>query len=206
MNLLAYDGSFNGLLSVTYYCLKNSIKPDYVFKFDNLPKASITKINTANYFNALKFLISKIGKRDLQNIYYAYLSEIENVESLIISYVFYKITNTTKKEIILTFHQIVQNVLHEVFYLSKEITFSKINDILFAKINPHNNILILLSNYFSEKLPKDTWLIYDSKRYSMFFYNNGKKLIFRNVKFNLDSNNDLIENLWKTIIQCKKIS
>jgi len=84
LKLLAYDGSFSGFISLIYFCITKGIKPDYIFKFNNLPGLPVIKIKNLNIPLITKYLTSKLGRDELQNIYYAYLSEIENIESFII--------------------------------------------------------------------------------------------------------------------------
>ncbi|MCD6104462.1 MAG: DUF4130 domain-containing protein [Thermosipho sp. (in: Bacteria)] len=206
MKLLAYDGSFSGFISLIYFCITKGIKPDYIFKFNNLPGLSVTKIKNLNIPLITKYLTSKLGKDELQNIYYAYLSEIENIESFIISYIFYRINNGYNSKINMMFQKIVKNVLYEISDLSTNLIFSKVNNILFAKIKPYNNVIFPLSNYFSRKLPRETWIIYDVMRSSAILHLNRKNLMLNNVNFKIETKSDFVTHLWENIIRGKKIS
>lgn len=206
MKLLAYDGSFSGFISLIYFCITKGIKPDYIFKFNNLPGLPVIKIKNLNIPLITKYLTSKLGKDELQNIYYAYLSEIENIESFIISYIFYRINNGYNSKINMMFQKIVKNVLYEISDLSTNLIFSKVNNILFAKIKPYNNVIFPLSNYFSRKLPRETWIIYDVMRSSAILHLNRKNLMLNNVNFKIETKSDFVTHLWENIIRGKKIS
>jgi len=206
LKLLAYDGSFSGFISLIYFCITKGIKPDYIFKFNNLPGLPVTKIKNLNIPLITKYLTSKLGKDELQNIYYAYLSEIENIESFIISYIFYRINNGYNSKINMMFQKIVKNVLYEISDLSTNLIFSKVNNILFAKIKPYNNVIFPLSNYFSRKLPRETWIIYDVMRSSAILHLNRKNLMLNNVNFKIETKSDFVTHLWENIIRGKKIS
>jgi len=206
LKLLAYDGSFSGFISLIYFCITKGIKPDYIFKFNNLPGLPVIKIKNLNIPLITKYLTSKLGKDELQNIYYAYLSEIENIESFIISYIFYRINNGYNSKINMMFQKIVKNVLYEISDLSTNLIFSKVNNILFAKIKPYNNVIFPLSNYFSRKLPRETWIIYDVMRSSAILHLNRKNLMLNNVNFKIETKSDFVTHLWENIIRGKKIS
>jgi len=206
LKLLAYDGSFSGFISLIYFCITKGIKPDYIFKFNNLPGLPVIKIKNLNIPLITKYLTSKLGKDELQNIYYAYLSEIENIESFIISYIFYRINNGYNSKINMMFQKIVKNVLYEISDLSTNLIFSKVNNIFFAKIKPYNNVIFPLSNYFSRKLPRETWIIYDVMRSSAILHLNRKNLMLNNVNFKIETKSDFVTHLWENIIRGKKIS
>jgi len=171
-----------------------------------LPGLPVIKIKNLNIPLITKYLTSKLGKDELQNIYYAYLSEIENIESFIISYIFYRINNGYNSKINMMFQKIVKNVLYEISDLSTNLIFSKVNNIFFAKIKPYNNVIFPLSNYFSRKLPRETWIIYDVMRSSAILHLNRKNLMLNNVNFKIETKSDSVTHLWENIIRGKKIS
>lgn len=206
LKVLAYDGSFNGFISLVYFCIKKAIKPDYIINFNNFPEISVPKIKNSNILFKTKFLMSKLGKDEFKNIYYAYLSEIENIESFIISYIFRKINNDYKTEIDVIFQDIIKNVLYENSYFSNNINFSNVNNILFAEIKPYSNIILPVSWNFSNKLSNETWMIYDVLRSSAVLHLNRKNLVFNNVELEIEQKKDFISNLWENIILSKRIS
>jgi len=104
------------------------------------------------------------------------------------------------------FQKIVKNVLYEISDLSTNLIFSKVNNIFFAKIKPYNNVIFPLSNYFSRKLPRETWIIYDVMRSSAILHLNRKNLMLNNVNFKIETKSDFVTHLWENIIRGKKIS
>ena len=73
---------------------------------------------------------------------------------------------------------------------------------LYAEIEPENNILEILSMHFKNRLKNEFWIIKDKKREIISIYNKKKIFIYKCSQFDIldvnDSDNEeQIEKLWK---------
>lgn len=66
---------------------------------------------------------------------------------------------------------IQQNVGREIHCEYEFLRFQELeNGVLFAKINPKNNILMYLGEHFSNRLPLEHFIIYDTNRHTALFH------------------------------------
>ena len=77
------------------------------------------------------------------------------------------------------------------------------NNILYAEIAPENNVLILLSKHFKERLKNEYWIIKDTKREILSIYDKNNFYLVNTSDFNikelvLSDEEETFENLWKT--------
>jgi len=219
MTILIYDGSFEGLFTAIYECYINKI-PFYKI----VPKNKIQQ----NFFEEYKFIetdlikaeklqkkiISNISQKALHKIYYVFISEIDNKEELICS--FLKLGFEFKKEthqylsnkIVLTVNRISQKVLKEKHLLLGLIRFRELkNNIFYAPIEPKYNILILLTPHFVKRMPLQNWIIHDTKRKIAAIYNQkGLLLIELDTAISTFSDQEeKFQSLWKEYFENIKI-
>lgn len=210
-NIYVYDYSFGELISLIFYLLKNNIKPFNIKDISYNP----------NLFEECIFLSIKPNKQDFNNlieqfgtyafkcIYYVYLSSTENKELII----YYFILNAIKYRKKITFMRnlkcvyqtlkIAQYVIHESHKMKGFTRFKEINNnILYAEIEPVNNILELLSNHFQKRLKNEYWIIKDAKRKMLSIYDKKKFYIVLEENFQLEkiivsNEEEKIEDMWK---------
>mgnify|MGYP004515511029 FL=1 len=207
-NIYIYNDTFNSLLSLIYELSINKIKP-YNIKntsynkslFDNLIYLNIDYddiyikfINKSNIlFNYLYilYLSNDINKEII--MYYFYINYLKYGDK-----VFYlrnlKCVNET-----LRINKYVRGECHKFkgFTRFKELH----NGVLYATINPTNNILDLLSNHFKTRLKNEYWIIKDVSRHILSIYNKKDYIIIdeSNLKVDLrvSSNEEMYQDLWK---------
>lgn len=64
-----------------------------------------------------------------------------------------------------------RGVEHEIHCEYEFLRFRELeNGVLFAKISPKNNVLMFLGNHFSDRLPLENFLIYDTNRHTALFH------------------------------------
>lgn len=199
-----YDGTFANLLSLIKYLIDNNIKPDNIYSkdyqsislFDELIDL---KINT-------KYI--HLDKEILSIIYKVFLSVEVNKELII----YYFILNSFKyKDIILRRNlKCVVRALNISKYVSREThkfkgftRFMDFNNFLYAKINPTNNVLPLLLNYFSNRLKNEYFIIEDVNRDILGIYNKKRYYLVdgNNYRVNIKKESDYITNLWQVFFK-----
>ncbi|WP_408962306.1 TIGR03915 family putative DNA repair protein [Polaribacter sp. WD7] len=191
---LVYDGSFEGFLSCVFY----------VFEY-KLQQVTIQNqlTNQNRLFSENESIITDLEKSDRvwqglkrkastitsTKIYYAFLSEKENIENILLSYIQYIFNHQQKVDTdytnpsVLKTSQVAKNVSREKHRMEAFIRFKLTKDtIYFANIEPDFNVLPLISKHFKNRYADQKWVIYDIKRnYGMYY--NLQTLEFINMEF-----------------------
>lgn len=102
-------------------------------------------------------------------------------------------------------------VWHEIHRFYGFVRFYEMgNGILVSKINPENDILVMLADHFTNRFPNENWMIYDEKRKKALVHPAGQKcFVHWNISMpqrwgtEIDTGSEY-ENLWK--IFCKSIA
>ncbi len=207
-NIYIYNDTFNSLLSLIYELSINKIKP-YNIKntsynkslFDNLIYLNIDYddiyikfINKSNIlFNYLYilYLSNDINKEII--MYYFYINYLKYGNKVFYLRNFKCVSET------LRINKYVRGECHKFkgFTRFKELH----NGVLYANINPTNNILDLLSNHFKTRLKNEYWIIKDVSRHILSIYNKKDYIIIdeSNLKVDLrvSSNEEMYQDLWK---------
>lgn len=203
-----YNNNFNDLINLIDYLIKNKIIPSNIKNINYnkglFDKVIYIKTNSSDLINK----IIKISPYIFKIIYYVYLSNDENKELII----YYFILNTFKyknKIIYMRNLKCVSESLRIERYVSREnhkfkgfTRFKELNNnVLYAKINPTNNIIILLVNHFKNRLKNECFIIHDEKRNIYAFYDknkyyivDSKELKLLNIEYSENEKN--IENMW----------
>ena len=210
-----YNGNFITLLNLIRELIKHKIIPlnikDNSYNANLFDKLVTLKINEDE--EIIKNIIDNLGINIFNTIYKLYLSNHNNKELLIYYFTIYSIKyhnniyymrNIPVINECLKVGKYVQNENHKIkgFLRFKELK----NNILYAEINPENNILPLLVKHFKERLKNEYWLIKDVKRNIIAIYDK-KDIILKNcedikIELNEYSNNEMkFEELWKEFYQ-----
>ncbi|NUV00194.1 hypothetical protein XO12_08875 [Marinitoga sp. 1154] len=221
MKILIYDGTFQGLLTLIFYCYNKRFIPDLVFK-----KSNPTIFNIIDYIESDfeksrivgEFIIKKLDKQILKNIYLAYLSEIENIESSIIKYFNLSLKMQRNAEIHIEKNYVlsVKNAIYKVIKEKQRflglLRFRELfNGILYAPFEPDHNIITLLASHFSDRLKNKIWIIHDLKHGLAIIYDKKLELVkILNYNMNLEksisSSEKEFQSLWKTYFKNVAIS
>ncbi|WP_461810293.1 TIGR03915 family putative DNA repair protein [Faecalimonas sp.] len=123
-----------------------------------------------------------------------------------------KISNHLGNKDVYKVFELSRRVSNEVHFFKEILRFRELsNGILFAEIEPENQILICIADHFSNHLPLENWMIYDSIHSTTIVHQKSK-----NCFWVIDETPDCIktkiysekekqmENLWKET--CKSIS
>lgn len=122
-----------------------------------------------------------------------------------------KILDDMKDPYIVLASKLYTKVRREVHRFYGFLRFRQIGDgILYSRIAPGNDILLLLADHFENRFPNENWVIYDENRNKALFHASGKKSFIRiGVEEVFDTDNGIIkkeeyEQLWR--IFCGNIS
>ncbi len=210
-NIYIYDGDFISLLNTIIYLIKKNRKPDNIKSFEYTPTLLDNTINLSIPRN--EKIIEKIrrqfGKYVLRILYCIFLSEEENKELIL----FYLFKNTLKYQNQVLYYRnlrcvsegmrIANYVIHESHKMKGFLRFKELeNHILYAEMEPTNNVLFLVSSHFQKRLKNEYWMIKDTKRRIISIYDKKnfyivaeEELKSRITKESKDEKK--IEELWK---------
>lgn len=212
-----YDGTFEGFLTVVYSVFKRKILPKKIITnqeyhynlFDKEEYIHTDFILSDKVFAGIK----NISEHAMYNIFYAFLCDKNNKELIILDYIINlfrfkeKLIYMRNINSVLDVENMVKKVKREAHKFKGFVRFSKMeNDIYYAKIEPDNDILEIVSRHFKKRLQNDLWIIEDAKRKVVSFYNKKDFVIvnkFSDIYERLIKTNKEIEyeQLWKCFFE-----
>ena len=211
-NIFIYDGTLINLLNLIKHLSKFDIKNINIknknYNFNLFDKKIELTIDDNE--NIIETIIKEIGINAFNAIYYVFLSTEENKENII--YFFYlnakyyknTIFNRRNLKCVSETLKIIQYVKRENHKFKGFTRFKELNGkILYAEINPTNNILFLLSKHFKNRLKNEYWIIKDINRNIYSIYNkhifqiiDGKNFTLKDII--LSKHEEDTQNMWKT--------
>ena len=204
-----YKKDFISLLNLINYLFKNNIKPtnikDEFYSPNLLEKTYYPTIELDN--DLVNRIINKIGEYSFSIICHVYLSSNENKEMLIYEFLLnslkYKDKICFRRDIISVSEclKISRYVTHEAHKFKGFVRFKELrNGVLYSTIEPENDILLMLSNHFKNRLRNEFWIIKDNKRNIISIYNKKDFYIISSNDFDikLDLKDDYYEEMWKS--------
>ena len=180
---LIYDGAFDGFLTCVFEVfnlklpqvkiIRKSCFQESLFS-SNLEITSDSQ-KADRVWTALKKKLSEKGK---SRLYYAFLSEIPQIENHLLEYIQYAFkskspidSDFTNKDV-LKVSQIAKSVGREKHRMEAFVRFRLSKDQLyFATIEPDFNVLPLMTKHFKSRYADQKWIIYDLSRNYGIFYN-----------------------------------
>lgn len=220
MQTVLYNGSFDNFLcavfDVYYYKYKDvDICPTDRFKGNifHLPHEALN--DPTHKERVWKGLQKKLSREALEQIYYAFFSELPGIENTLLHYIQYALETNKYMEkdfsnfSVLAITQTARKVWREKHRMEAFVRFQKTADGLFyAIIEPDYNVLPLLAKHFQERYSDQRWLIYDGKRFYGLYYDLQQveevKICFneeiangKNVRPAYDQGEVLYQQLWQ---------
>lgn len=204
MNIVVYDGSFEGLFTAVFEVYEYKIDQPSITKatavtgslFSNVHTV-ITNTDKAN--RVTKKLKSAISTNTIRQLYDVYLSEINGIENVLLRYIQYAlksnfiIENDYANPDVLMIQQTSRKVRREKHRMEAFVRFQLTKDELYYSIiQPDYNVLPLISKHFEQRYADQRWLIYDSLRKYGLYYD-GATVEEVQMNFEADLNNK--ENL-----------
>lgn len=201
-----YKESFNDLLNLINYILKNRLKPENI-KNELYMKSLLDEV----YYPIIEEdmglserIINKIGIESFSIIYYVFLSNDNDKELLIYNYLFNSLKYREKIRFMRNIDsvnkclKISKYVKSEAHKFKGFVRFSELdNGILYSEIGPENNILLILSNHFKKRLNNEHWIIKDNKRNLISIYDKKEFYIFDSDVSIKPKKGDYFEDMWK---------
>lgn len=177
-----YDGSFEGLLTALFYAYpikeQTAIYKSEFYETTLLSNYKNINTETDKAERVYVGIESKLSHATLKNIYLLYLSEIENVETLILDYIRLcfkygdSINLAKNNDIIRKVDLLCRKVTLEVHRFYGFVRFKEIALLTFyAQIEPDHNILPLLGKHFKSRFSDQRFIIHDLKRNFCLVYN-----------------------------------
>lgn len=177
-----YDGSFDGLLTAVFYAYTEK-EPVRLFKEADykpylLSEPIIVKTEMDKSDRVYQGIFSRLSHTTLTNIYYLYLSEIPDSETLAFEYIklCFKYTDTINlaknNDMIRMVDKYAKRVLMESHRLKGFVRFKEITPLVFyAQIEPDHDILPLILGHFEKRFSDQHFIIHDLKREYAIVYN-----------------------------------
>ncbi len=207
-----YDGTIDGLLTIVYDCMKKKQVPRFVYiEKDYIPnlidqvlfiQSDVIKAN--KMIDAIRY---KVSEMTLYYVYVVFLSGKIEKSNFIVRYLIYafkygKNINYMKSlDCIIDLHHYHRQVKGEAHLLSGFLRFKELsNHVLYAKIEPDNDVLHLLADHFEERLKNEIWMIHDAKRSKIALYNRKEYVIVDADNLDLsafETTEDEYMKLWK---------
>ena len=176
-----YDGSFDGLLTVIwhhYYTDRAAgiFLPDRYQSSLLCGSMEVTTdpVKADKVYNAIR---DKISRRDLRDVYRAWLSCDPEKEMKILRYVVlgfrqgHRTSSLHGDPVVSDFQSILQKISHESERMLQFVRFSVVQlpgapatEILYARIEPDNDVIELAAKHFSERFRNDRVIIHDVGR------------------------------------------
>ncbi len=215
-----YEGDFLSLINLVFYLISNNIKPGSIKNESYFPNLfeDVIKFDYKDDFNNIDKIIKYFGKSVFRIIYYVFLSSDENKELII----YYFCLNTFKFKKSIVYRRdlkCVSEALRLTQYVSREthkykgfLRFRELeNKVLYAEIEPVNDILFLISNHFAKRLKNEYWIIKDVKRNILSIYDKNNFVIVFDDEFVISTNNvsddeEMFVDLWKVFYKSVGIS
>ncbi|MEP6728545.1 MAG: TIGR03915 family putative DNA repair protein [Bacteroidota bacterium] len=199
MDIVVYDGSFEGLLTAIFEIYEYKMHDVKIYKEDEASPALFGKIHIATteklkserVYNKLKERLTPVA---LSRFYKTYLSELPFIENCLLRYVQYILAsklpaeNNYSQPDILMLHQTSRKVDREKHRMEAFVRFQLTKDELYYSIiQPDYNVLPLISKHFKERYADQRWLIYDARRKYGLYYDL-KNVSGVEINFDIDKN------------------
>ena len=178
-----YDGTFEGLLTCIYEAYYRHETPTHILCGDELQEYLLDRCVNINPDNkkadkVLNSIRMKISYDALDNVYHAYLSEIDDIGVWIYRYlklgwkVGASVDSYLWEDAVIKVHEVCKKVHFEAARMLGLIRFRELQGgIYYAPIGPDHNIISLVAPHFAKRLGDQSWMIHDVKRGIAALYN-----------------------------------
>jgi probable DNA metabolism protein len=180
---LRYDGTFEGFLSAVFHIYEYKLGEVEIVKkefasstFFDSEEDVFTDIEKAK--RVWKGISKKISKDGKTKLYKAFLSEMPQIENIMLAYIRRALSSEKNIETdftdqnILFIDKIAKKVSREKHRMDAFVRFRLTKDgIYFATIEPDFNVLPLNAEHFKKRYADQKWLIFDLKRRYGIYYN-----------------------------------
>lgn len=220
MNIVLYDGSFEGLLTAVFEIYEFKIAAPEIYKNDSASgslfgNTRTVQTNLEKSGRVQKKLADKLSQQGFIQFYKTFLSELKGIENVMLRYIQYVLSSKLAVENdfgnadVLTIRQTSKKVDREKHRMEAFVRFQLTKDQLYYSIiQPDYNVLPLISNHFEKRYADQRWLIYDAlRKYGLYYDGNKIEMVEMNfsidtantqqVKALYDDSEELYQKLWQ---------
>jgi probable DNA metabolism protein len=229
MTMVVYDGSFTGFLTAVFEVYEYKLIQPSISRCEAPPGSLFGIIHTVvtnegKSRRVYKKLQNRFTPNALKKLYDAYLSELKDIENVLLRYIKYAlktkgaVENNYAHPDVLFVQQVSRKVHREKHRMEAFVRFQLTKDELYYSIiQPDYNVLPLISRHFKERYADQRWLIYDGlRKYGLYYDGNLVEEV--QMAFTTDLNNTherdvlydekelLYQQLWKQYFSSVNIS
>jgi len=186
MTVVLYDGTFAGLFTAIFEVYEYKLPQPFISR-DVATTGSLFG-HTHNVVTDLskskrvyKKMNDRINPKAFKQLYDCFLSEMKDIENVILRYVQYALNSKIAVENdyanadVLQVQQVSRKVHREKHRMEAFVRFQLTKDELYyAIVQPDYNVLPLISKHFRDRYADQRWLIYDGIRKYGLYYNKEK--------------------------------
>jgi len=217
-----YDGSYQGLLTALFIAFKQREIPvkiltqaDFSNNLFYEQETIITNAEKAHFFS--EQIKEHISAQVLNNIFYAYLSEVDKRELYIFRYLFTgfkvgkKVDEFLTKDYVRQVQDLAHKVRHESHRLKGLIRLQEAADgKYYAAVEPDYKTLVLLAPHFKSRFSTMDWIIHDKKREEavIFSASDQKWLLIdleKDFEPELSEDEEEVQELWRSFFSAVSI-
>jgi probable DNA metabolism protein len=204
MHALLYDGTFDGFLSavfdVYYYKFETPhITKEAAFNGNIFKKVHTVHTDQKHSTRVWTGLAKKLSPHAVQQVYKTFLSQLPNIENMLLHYIQYAFRSTTSIETdfgnaaVLTVDQTAKKVQREKHRMEAFVRFQQTADNLYyAIIEPDYDVLPLITKHFQDRYAGQRWMIWDGKRrYGIYYDLNEVSLVHIAFETGVNSGKDI---------------
>ncbi|QLE02928.1 TIGR03915 family putative DNA repair protein [Galbibacter sp. BG1] len=179
---LIYDGTFDGFLSAVFCVYERKLQEVTIQNTGQAQNVlfanpEIVYTNELQAKRVWKGLIKQLSFREASQIFYAFLSELPDIENVLLDFIQYVFNNKKgagkdyAHPSVLKIAQVARQVGREKHRMEAFVRFKLTKDnIYFANVDPDFNVLPLILNHFKKRYADQKWVIYDTKRNYGIYY------------------------------------
>jgi probable DNA metabolism protein len=220
VQLIVYDGSFEGFLSAVFDVYEYRYDHVEFSKEENYQSilfgaAHIVATDETKTKRVWLGLKQKLSATALMNVYKTFLSEKQGIEVILLYYIRYVFASKTNieddmsHEAVLTVIQTAKIVHREKHRMEAFIRFQLTqDDLYYAVIEPDFDVLPLIKKHFHDRYADQAWLIYDTRRKYGLYYDKQKVEIItmsfeadndsgKNIRSIFNEKEELYQKLWQ---------
>jgi probable DNA metabolism protein len=203
-----YDKTLEGLLTAVFEAFNRKEFPDRIVDqavqlplFTDIFRVITDTEKSERVLNGLK---KKISRSALNMLFICYISEMEDVESILFRYIRKAFASPVSIEMnfadddVLALSKIFKKVQREATRIKQFVRFQKTADgMFFAVVEPLYNVLPLCSPFFEDRYADQPWVLYDSKRNYGLYYDLEKteEIRFEHFDFSLKTGQLSVEQM-----------
>ncbi len=206
------DGSFEGILTAVFEAYENKEIPESIVSRD-FYQVSLDSVvreiekndeKSSRVYNAV---VEKMSQEALEIMYKAWLSEHCEIGTALYKYIKIglkigrKVLSYLQNPDVLMINDLAYKVGAEAHRFLGILRFKKLNNgLYYSKIEPDNNITMIIAEHFEQRMSDQPWIIHDIKRNVFALYDTYQVIFVKeDISISIDNGEDKVfEELWKS--------